>query len=78
MLLWNKSGTGNLPGSDARCTVRVERRTLHIPDDILVAGSGDTVADAERDHDRNLLALLDRCRQKGIKLNRSKLCLRRE
>ena len=49
-----------------------------IADDILVAGSGDTVADAERDHDRNLLALLDRCRQKGIKLNRSKLCLRRE
>jgi len=49
-----------------------------IADDILVAGSGDTVADAERDHDRNLFALLDRCRQKGIKLNPSKLCLRRE
>ena len=49
-----------------------------IADDILVAGSGDTVTDAERDHDRNLLALLERCRQKGIKLNRSKLCLHRE
>ena len=51
---------------------------IGLADDILVAGSGDTVADAERDHDRNLLALLDRCRQKGIKLDRSKLCLRRE
>jgi len=32
----------------------------------------------ERDHDRNLLTLLEICRQKGIKLNRSKLCLHRE
>ena len=49
-----------------------------IADDILVAGSGDTVAEAKRDHDKNLLALLERCRQKGIKLNRAKLCLHRE
>ena len=33
---------------------------------------------AERDHDKNLLALLDRCREKGLKLNRSKLRLNRE
>jgi len=41
-----------------------------IADDILVTGAGDDVAAATRDHDANLLALFDRCRQKGIKLNK--------
>lgn len=49
-----------------------------IADDILVAGSGDTFEAADNDHDNNLLALLERCRQKGIKLNGAKLRLRRE
>jgi len=49
-----------------------------IADDILIAGSGDTIAEAQRDHDANLLALLERCRQKNIELNRAKLCLNRE
>ena len=49
-----------------------------IADDILITGSGDTTEAAERDHDENLIALLDRCRMKGIKLNSSKLHLRRE
>jgi len=31
------------------------------------------VSEAEVDHDQNLLALLHRCRQKGIKLNEKKL-----
>jgi len=49
-----------------------------IADDILISGSGETVADAERDHDSNVIALLKRCREKGIKLNRAKLRLNRE
>jgi len=49
-----------------------------IADDILISGSGETIADAERDHDRNLIALLQRCQHKGLKLNRSKLRLNRE
>ena len=49
-----------------------------IADDLLITGSGDTIEAAERDHDRNLIALLDRCREKGIKLNPAKLRLRRE
>lgn len=49
-----------------------------IADDILISGSGDSKAAAERDHDKNLLALLDRCREKGLKLNREKLRLNRE
>jgi len=40
-----------------------------IADDILVTGAGDDV------HDANLLALFDRCRQKGIKLNKEKLSM---
>lgn len=49
-----------------------------IADDILVSGSGDSLAAAERDHDKNLIALLERCRQKGLKLNKSKLSLNRK
>ena len=46
-----------------------------IADDILVTSAGDDVAAATRDHDANLLALFDRCRQKGIKLNKEKLSM---
>ena len=49
-----------------------------IADDILICGSGESIADAEQDHDNNLIALLHRCQEKGIKLNRSKLRLNRE
>ena len=48
-----------------------------IADDVLIAGSGETDAEATADHTRNLCALLDRCREKGIKLNRLKLKLYR-
>ena len=39
-----------------------------VADDILIAGEGDTVEDAVQDHDRKLIALLERCRGKGVKL----------
>lgn len=48
-----------------------------IADYILVFGSGDNLAVAQRDHDRNLIALLDRCREQGIKLNQDKFQLNR-
>jgi len=48
-----------------------------IADDILIAGVGETEAEATADHNRNLRALLDRCREKGIKLNKNKLKLNR-
>jgi len=48
-----------------------------IADDILVYGCGDTVDEATADHDRNLIALLDRCREKNLHLNDEKLQLRR-
>ena len=40
-----------------------------VADDLVVVGRGDRIEDASRDHDNNLTALLDRCAQRGVKLN---------
>ena len=50
---------------------------LDIVDDILTYGKGSTEEEVNVDHDRNLEALLVRCRERGIALNKDKLCLRR-
>ena len=48
-----------------------------IADDILVFGCGANDEEAVRDHDKKeLIALLQRCQDKGVKLNREKLQLR--
>ena len=44
-----------------------------IADDILVYGEGDALGEAEKDHDANLRALMTRCREKQLKLNKQKL-----
>ena len=44
-----------------------------IADDPLIIGQGDTDEEADQDHDQNLKNFLDRCRTKGIKLNKDKL-----
>ena len=49
-----------------------------IADDVLIVGSGTNVKEATADYNRNLRALLQRCRAKGIKLNRNKLQLNRQ
>jgi len=49
-----------------------------IADDILIAGAGETEAKGMVKHNRNLRALLNRRREKGIKLNRDKLKLNRQ
>ena len=46
---------------------------LNITDDIRVYGVGDTKDEGRRDHDRKLEALLLRCRERGIALNKNKL-----
>ena len=43
-----------------------------IADDLSIAGSGDTLADAERDHAHNLQQLKERCKAKHIQLNAKK------
>ena len=49
-----------------------------IADDILIFGCGETMEEASADHDRNLLSLLERCRERNLHLNKDKLQLRRE
>ncbi len=44
-----------------------------IADDILVYGCGETYEEAVADHDKNMVALLERCRARNFKLNKSKI-----
>ena len=48
---------------------------LNITDDILIYGVGDSYNKACADHDRKLEALLQRCQEQGIALNKNKLKL---
>ena len=43
-----------------------------VADDILVFGKGKTQAEAERDHDRKVRALMERCRERDLKLNKKR------
>ena len=47
-----------------------------IADDILITDRGSTMKEAVKDHDATLLKLLDRCRERNLKLNREKLQLK--
>ena len=48
-----------------------------VRDDILVMGYGDSQEEAMKDHDDNLVKLLQRARQANLKLNKSKMNLRK-
>ncbi len=48
-------------------------RVFAAHDDLLVWGKGETIEEASKDHDRNLENLLLRCREKDLKLNRTKV-----
>jgi len=47
-----------------------------IADDILVAGTGDTMKDAIADHDLKIKKLLRRCQERNIKLNKQKVAFK--
>ena len=47
-----------------------------VADDLLIIGNGESVVDAVKDHDTKLEALLTRCRERGIKLNETKIALK--
>ena len=47
-----------------------------VADDFLVVGRGETSEAANRDHDKNLEAFLQRCEAKGVRLNPDKIKLR--
>lgn len=44
-----------------------------VADDILITGRGDNMEEATKDHDANLLKLLERWQERNLKLNREKL-----
>ena len=44
-----------------------------VADDILVYGCGESYEDAVKDHDKALIELFQRARQKNLKLNKRKL-----
>ena len=45
---------------------------FRIFDDLLITGKGSTATEAAKDHDSNLRRLLERCRERNIKLNKDK------
>ncbi len=45
------------------------RGVFKIADDVLITGQGDTAVEADQDHDRDYKTLLDRCRERNIKLH---------
>ena len=47
-----------------------------VADDILITGRGTSKEQAVKNHDANLLKLLERCRARNLKLNREKLQLK--
>ena len=47
--------------------------TKAIADDILVFSAGSTQEEAEKSHDERLTAVLERCRQKGVRLHKDKM-----
>ena len=57
---WFDTAVQGIPGV---CTVA---------DDILVIGKGTTDTDARKDHDATLIALLNRCKEKGVLLTAAK------
>ena len=48
---------------------------LTVRDDMVIYGVGETEEEAREDHNRKLQLFLQRCREKGVKLNKSKLNL---
>ena len=48
-----------------------------VADDLLIIGNSESVADAVKDHNTKLEALLGRCRERGIKLNEAKISLKK-
>ena len=75
---WNRMPFGISPASEIfqlRLHEAVEglEGTYVIADDILVAGTGDTMKDAIADHDDKIGKLLRRCQERNIKLNKQKV-----
>ena len=80
---WNRLPFGTSVSSEIfQQRIHMVLEGLHgivcVADDILVYGTGETDADALRNHDQNLSNLLARCSEKCIKLNKQKSIFRVE
>jgi hypothetical protein len=63
IIIWSITRARNISGKDAISGLT----GVHaIADDLLIVGCSDTVEIAQRDHDSNLISLLNRCRVEGI------------
>ena len=51
---------------------------ITIADDLLVTGAGNIHEEALADHDRNMTALPQRCRERNFKLNKDKFVFKRQ
>ena len=49
-----------------------------IADELLVTGAENTHEEALADHDRNLIVLLQRCRERNFKLNKDKFAFKQQ
>ena len=61
-----------LPTIDDVTSRLAKAQVFTVLDDLLVTGAGNTHEEALTDHDRNLIALLQRCRERNFKLNKDK------
>lgn len=68
---WNQHSTRGISASPAPSTGGVTVKSIH--DDKLVIGEGKTLAEAQVNHDRNFIQLMDRCREKQLKLNKDEM-----
>ena len=50
----------------------IKTGVFRIADYLLITGQGDNKEDADKDHDANLVRLLQRCRERNIRLNKAK------
>ena len=48
-----------------------------VADDILVIGNGDSLDEAIKDYDEKMTRLLERCRERGVWLNKERICLKK-
>ena len=48
-----------------------------VSNDILVIGNGDSLDEAIKDHNKKLTRLLELCRERGVRLNKDKICLKK-
>eukprot|EP00057_Strongylocentrotus_purpuratus_P006656 XP_011661130.1 PREDICTED: uncharacterized protein K02A2.6-like [Strongylocentrotus purpuratus] len=74
---WNRMPFGISPAPEIfqqqlDCNLEGLEGVFKIADDIIITGHGADMAEANDNHDENLKAFLDRCSERGIRLNEEK------